>query len=59
MIYKIKYETLGGHVHCALFTAKQSNMTWANCGDFVVNVEGLEDLKLSMSGVEFYDEGEG
>lgn len=53
MIFKVKHEKLGGHIHCALFAAKQPNMTYAKCGDFCVREEELADLQLAMSGVAF------
>lgn len=53
MIFKIHYEKLGGHTHCALFSAKQSNMTYAKCGEFCIRNEELEDLKYAMAGVSF------
>lgn len=55
MIFKIRYEELGGHTHCRLFAAKQPNMTWACCGDFIVRNEEFDDLRLAMSGVSFVE----
>lgn len=37
MVFRMRFETLGGHVHCALFVAKNSEATFAKCGDFVVS----------------------
>jgi hypothetical protein len=53
MIFRVRYKVLGGHTHCALFAAKQSNMTWAKCGDFTVRNDEFDDLQLVMSGVVF------
>ena len=32
MIIKVRYEILGGQVHCDVFMAKGINMTFENCG---------------------------
>lgn len=53
MVFKIIHEKLGAHIHCALFSARSPNLTWAKCGDFVVREEEFEDTKLAMSGVVF------
>lgn len=54
MIFRIRFEVAGGHVHCALFVAKEPNMTHAKCGDFVVS-RGPEFVALEavMGGVQF------
>lgn len=54
MPFKIKYEQLGGHVHCDLYFAPESNQTYAKCGSFVVR-EGHEfvQIKRDMSGIAF------
>lgn len=53
MVFKIKHEKRGGHIHCRLFAARMSNMTFAGCGDFCVREEEFEDLQLAMSGISF------
>ena len=53
MVFKIRYEKAGGHLHCSLFAAKAPNMTYANCGDFCIREEELADLERAMSGVAF------
>lgn len=53
MIFRIRYETLGAHTHCALFSARQQNLTFAKCGEFCVRNEEFEDLRLAMAGVQF------
>lgn len=53
MIFKVKYEKAGGHIHCRLFAAKAPNMTFAGCGNFCIRVEEFEDLERAMSGVFF------
>lgn len=60
MIFKIRWERLGGHIHCALFVAQARNFTYAKCGGFVVS-EGLEfeQLERVMAGVEFEERKQG
>lgn len=55
MIFKIRHEQRGGHIHCRLFAAKATNMTYATCGDFTVREEEFEDLQRVMAGVFFED----
>lgn len=55
MLWKVRYRVAGHHVHCDLFVAKQANMTWANCGNFIVDVLELESLRASFSGAQFYE----
>ena len=35
-VFKVLFETQGGHVHCSLFCAPRPDHTYAKCGDFVV-----------------------
>jgi len=56
MVFKIKHEKHGIHIHCRLFAAKASNMTYAGCGEFCVREEEFEDLQRVMSGI-FFEEG--
>ena len=58
MIFKIRYEKAGGHLHCKLFAAKSPNMTYACCGDFCIREDELTDLERAMSGV-FFEEKKG
>lgn len=53
MVFKIRHERLGDHIHCTLFCAKQRNMTYANCGNFCIDADDLPALKQAMSRVEF------
>lgn len=55
MIWKVEYALLGGHVHCALFTASGPNRTFARCGDFVVRQEEFASLRQAFSGAQFID----
>ncbi len=54
-VFKVRYETLGGHTHCRLFAAADDKATWASCGDFTVRNDELESLKYVMAGVTFED----
>lgn len=36
MIFRVRYDIAGGHVHCRLFSGKTMNSTFANCGNFCV-----------------------
>lgn len=58
MIWKMRYEKKGGHVHCTLFVAKRLNTTFANCGDLCVREEEFEDLRCVMTGIEFVERAE-
>ena len=60
MIFRVRFATRGGHIHCRLFVAEAQNMTFAKCGDFVVNKgEEFRDLLEAFSRAEFIpDEGE-
>lgn len=53
MIFKVIWEKRGGHIHCALFSAPALNMTYAKCGDFVVQDVEFDQLQRVMSGVSF------
>ncbi len=57
MIFKIKHEKLGGHIHCALFAAKEPNQTYAKCGDLVVREEEFAPMQRAMVGVYFQEAG--
>ena len=60
MIYRVRFVVLGGHVHCSLFNAKQQNMTFAKCGDFIVRRgEEFASLLRSFSGAEFMGDASG
>lgn len=56
MIWMIRFKVGVGHVHCRLFAAKQANMTFAKCGEFVVRVEEMESLRRAFAGAEFVDD---
>jgi hypothetical protein len=52
---RIRYEKLGGHYHCAVFTARVPNQTYAKCGDLVFDELEFEDVKRIMSGAQFLE----
>lgn len=55
MIVKIIHHTLGGHVHCSMFTAKAIFQTFAKCGDFVMRVDEFPLFKQQAQNF-FYEE---
>ena len=56
-IFRIRFRIAGGHVHCALFSAKTPNQTFAKCGDFVVERgEEFEALMRQFNAAEFIGE---
>lgn len=52
-VFKLRYEELGGHTHCSLFSALRPDATYAKCGDFVIRNEEFVALRQALSGVEF------
>lgn len=58
MIFRVRFATQGGHVHCRLFVAKAEGQTFAKCGDFVVR-KGPEfaACMAAMAGVQFLADG--
>lgn len=57
MIWLVKFEIGGGHVHCRLFAAVGENQTYARCGKFVVR-KGAEfkSLVTAFKGARFISE---
>lgn len=54
MVWRVKFDVHGGHVHCNLFAAKQLNMTFAKCGDFTVRRgEEFASLLRAFAGAQF------
>jgi len=45
MIIRMRYEIIGGHVHCRLFTAKAKNMTFVKCGDLTFSLDEWESVR--------------
>ena len=54
-VMKIRYEKLGGHYHCTIFTARQPNMTYANCGNVVFDEREWDDIRHIISGAFFVE----
>jgi hypothetical protein len=52
-VMKVRYEKLGGHYHCAFFTARAPNMTYAKNGDLVFDEREFADVQVIMSGAYF------
>lgn len=54
MVWRVKFNIGGGHVHCRLFCAAAENHTFAKCGEFCVR-KGAEFVSLLrvMGGVQF------
>jgi hypothetical protein len=48
MQWRVRFEIMGGHVHCRLFCAPAANETAAKCGEFVVR-KGAEFVSLMQS----------
>jgi hypothetical protein len=55
---KVRYEKLGGHYHCTIFTARTVAMTYANCGNVVFDEREWEDIRAIMSGATFEERKE-
>lgn len=53
MIFKIKFQKKGAHIHCDLYCQSMPNSTWAGCGYFCVREEEFIALQMAMGGVMF------
>jgi hypothetical protein len=54
MIWRVRFDVQGGHVHCRLSCAKRENTTFATCGDFTVRRgEEFSDLLRAMPSAQF------
>jgi len=56
-VMRVRYTKLGGHYHCRVFTARQKNQTFANCGELVFDETEWESVKELMAGAEFVADG--
>jgi len=57
MVIRIRYETLGGHVHCRMFTAKAKNFTFTKNGELVFSIEEWDMVQdMLHSAIEFIPE---
>lgn len=54
MVFRVRFEVAGGHVHCSVFSAKARNMTFAKCGDLCIS-KGSEFAAFvsAFSGADF------
>lgn len=50
MMIKVRWEKLGGHYHCAVFTGKGMNMTFAKCGDLVFDEQEWPEIRDTLFG---------
>lgn len=55
-VMRVRFEKLGGHYHCRVFTAKQTGQTFAKNGDLVFDEAEWPDIPLLMRGAEFIEE---
>ena len=53
MTFRVRYEKLGGHVHCSLFSARHSMAMFVKCGDFVLRDHEFDTYRRACPGVEF------
>jgi hypothetical protein len=57
MIFRIRFEQRGGHIHCRLFQTKAPGQTWQKNGELVFDEAGWEAFAALMVGrVEFLPE---
>lgn len=47
-VIRIRWEQVGGHVHCRVFTSRAVNQTFANCGDVVFDEREWPDVRASF-----------
>ena len=57
-IMRVRYQKLGGHYHCRVFTAKGQDQTFAKCGDLVFDEQEFDEVKrmLAIGGAEVIEE---
>lgn len=53
-VFRVRYQTLGGHVHCRVFAAPSPD-TFAKIGDLVVRVDEFAQLRIALPMVEFIE----
>jgi hypothetical protein len=46
--FKVKYQTLGNHVHCDVWSSPGKNLTASRCGSFVIRAEEFIELKKAF-----------
>ena len=53
---RIRWEKLGGHYHCRLFTSQMADGTYAKCGDLVFDEREWPEVRDKLSRCEFKPE---
>ena len=54
MIFRIRYERHGAHMHCTLF-AGSAGATFANCGKLVMSLAEFEAFREQATFIDFRD----
>ncbi len=57
--FRIRYEQLGGHVHCRLFSGVAQDLTHGKCGHFTMSDSDFSDFRhlVESADIEFKPEG--
>lgn len=50
---RIRYEKVGGHFHCRVFTSQVADGTYANCGSLVFDEREFPDIRAELSGCDW------
>ena len=53
---RIRYQKLGGHYHCRLFTTQTANGTYANCGELVFDELEFVEVREKLSRCEWIED---
>jgi hypothetical protein len=54
MMFRIRYERQGAHVHCMLF-AGLAGATFANCGKLIMSIAEFDSFKEKATFIDFRD----
>ena len=54
---RIRWQKLGGHYHCRVFTTQNYNGTYAKCGDLTFDEREWPEVQDKLSRAEFMEEG--
>lgn len=55
MIFRLYHETLGGHVHCRLFSGKHDGAL-GKCGEIVMRVDEFAIFREAAGFIQFREE---
>jgi hypothetical protein len=55
MIFRLYYETSGGHVHCRFFAGPHEGAL-GKCGDLTMRVEGFKWFRAAATFIQFWEE---